>query len=173
MFRAAFTPGLKTSIVNKFAAPAALLSLVVSAGCFADGPKITGPDAGLLPLEELRTFTRVYDHVRNGYVDQIDDAKLLEFAIKGMIAELDPHSAYLDKEAFAELQASTSGEFGGVGIEVSIEDGYIKVITPIDDSPSAKAGIMSGDVVTRIDDKPIKGMDLNKAINLMLSLIHI
>lgn len=167
MFRAAFTSGFKISLVNKLVASAALLSVVISANCFAEGPKVTGPDAGLLPLEELRTFTRVYDHVRNGYVDQIDDAKLLEFAIKGMIAELDPHSAYLDKEAFAELQSSTSGEFGGVGIEVSIDDGYIKVITPIDDSPSAKAGIMSGDVVTRIDDKPIKGMDLNKAINLM------
>jgi carboxyl-terminal processing protease len=167
MFRAAFTPALKISIVNKLAAPAALLSLVISTTCLAEGPKVTGPDAGLLPLEDLRTFTRVYDHVRNGYVDQIDDATLLEFAIKGMIAELDPHSAYLDKEAFADLQASTSGEFGGVGLEVSIEEGFIKVITPIDDSPSARAGLMSGDVITRINDKPIKGMDLNKAINMM------
>lgn len=124
-------------------------------------------EPGLLPLEELRTFTRVYDHVRNGYVDEIDDAKLLEYAIKGMIAELDPHSAYLDKEAFADLQASTSGEFGGIGLEVSLEEGFVKVVTPIDDSPSAKAGIMSGDIVVRIDDNPVKGMDLNKAINLM------
>lgn len=124
-------------------------------------------DAGLLPLEELRTFTRVYDHVRNGYVDQIDDAQLLEYAIKGMIAELDPHSAYLDKEAFADLQASTSGEFGGIGLEVSLEEGFVKVVTPIDDSPSAKAGVMAGDIVVRIDDNPVKGMDLNKAINLM------
>lgn len=167
MFRAAFTPGFRTNIINKFLASAALVGLVASAACLAEGPKVTGPDAGLLPLDELRTFTRVYDQVRNGYVDQIDDAKLLEFAIKGMIAELDPHSAYLDKEAFADLQASTSGEFGGVGLEVSIDEGFIKVITPIDDSPSAKAGLMSGDVITRIDDKPVKGMDLNKAINMM------
>lgn len=124
-------------------------------------------EPGLLPLEELRTFTRVYDHVRNGYVDEIDDAKLLEYAIKGMIAELDPHSAYLDKEAFADLQASTSGEFGGIGLEVSLEEGFVKVVTPIDESPSAKAGIMSGDIVVRIDDNPVKGMDLNKATNLM------
>lgn len=124
-------------------------------------------ETGLLPLEELRTFTRVYDHVRNGYVDKIDDAQLLEYAIKGMIAELDPHSAYLDKEAFADLQASTSGEFGGVGLEVSLEEGFVKVVTPIDDSPSAKAGVMAGDIVTRIDDNPVKGMDLNKAINMM------
>jgi len=166
MFRAAFTPRLNTNVVAKHSAIGALLSLVLSTSCIADD-KATAPDAGLLPLEELRTFTRVYDHVRNGYVDEIDDAKLLEYAIKGMISELDPHSAYLDKEAFADLQASTSGEFGGIGLEVSIDEGFVKVVTPIDDSPSAKAGILSGDVVIRIDDKPVKGMDLNKAVNLM------
>ncbi len=141
-------------------------TLALTFPAVADERKATG-DAGLLPLEELRTFTRVYDHVRNGYVDEIDDAKLLEYAIKGMIAELDPHSAYLDKEAFADLQASTSGEFGGIGLEVSLEEGFVKVVTPIDDSPSAKAGIMAGDIVVRIDDNPVKGMDLNKAINMM------
>lgn len=133
---------------------------------FADDKKPI-QDTGLLPLEELRTFTRVYDHVRNGYVDEIDDAQLLEYAIKGMISELDPHSSYLDKEAFADLQASTSGEFGGIGLEVSLEEGFVKVVTPIDDSPSAKAGIMAGDIVVRIDDAPVKGMELTKAINLM------
>lgn len=145
-----------------------LISLLalLPALALADEKSTTSP-TGLLPLEELRTFTRVYDHVRSGYVDDISDAQLLEFAIKGMIAELDPHSAYLDKEAFADLQASTSGEFGGVGLEVSIDDGYVKVVTPIDDSPSASAGILAGDVVVRIDDKPVKGMDLNKAVNLM------
>lgn len=134
--------------------------------CIADEKK-TAPDTGLLPLDELRTFTRVYDHVRNGYVDEINDAQLLEYAIKGMISELDPHSAYLDKEAFADLQASTSGEFGGIGLEVSLEEGFVKVVTPIDDSPSAKAGIMAGDIVVRIDDNPVKGMDLTKAIGMM------
>jgi carboxyl-terminal processing protease len=165
MFRAAFRFRLKAPVFIQLVAPGALLSLLISPA-FADD-KVTATDAGLLPLEELRTFTRVYDHVRNGYVDEIDDAKLLEYAIKGMIAELDPHSAYLDKEAFADLQASTSGEFGGIGLEVSIDEGFVKVVTPIDDSPSAKAGILSGDVVIRIDDKPVKGMDLNKAVNLM------
>ena len=165
MFRAVFTCRFKAPIFTWLVAPCALLSLLI-APVFADD-KVTAADAGLLPLEELRTFTRVYDHVRNGYVDEIDDAKLLEYAIKGMISELDPHSAYLDKEAFADLQASTSGEFGGVGLEVSLDEGFIKVVTPIDDSPSAKAGIMSGDIVTRIDDRPVKGMDLNKAVNLM------
>lgn len=166
MFRAAFTCRFNTHVVATHSVLGALLSLLLSTICIADD-KITAPDTGLLPLEELRTFTRVYDHVRNGYVDEIDDARLLEYAIKGMIAELDPHSAYLDKDAFADLQASTSGEFGGVGLEVSLEDGFVKVVTPIDDSPSARAGILSGDVVIRIDDSPVKGMDLNKAVNLM------
>lgn len=171
MFRAAFTFRLRAPVFTRLAGPGILLSLFISpvflaASVLADD-KPAATETGLLPLEELRTFTRVYDHVRNGYVDEIDDAKLLEYAIKGMISELDPHSAYLDKEAFADLQASTSGEFGGIGLEVSIDEGFVKVITPIDDSPSAKAGILSGDVVIRIDDKPVKGMDLNKAVNLM------
>jgi carboxyl-terminal processing protease len=166
MFRAAF-PRFS---VGMSVYPATLFALVLSASVIATS--VVADEAkpaaqGLLPLEELRTFTRVYDHVRNGYVDQIDDAQLLEYAIKGMIAELDPHSAYLDKEAYADLQASTSGEFGGVGLEVSIDEGFVKVVTPIDDSPSAKAGVLAGDIVIRIDDKPVKGMDLNKAINLM------
>ncbi len=152
--------------VRSLALSSLLGALVLSVPASADEKKPTA-DAGLLPLEELRTFTRVYDHVRNGYVDEIDDAQLLEYAIKGMISELDPHSAYLDKEAFADLQASTSGEFGGVGLEVSLEEGFVKVVTPIDDSPSAKAGIMAGDIVVRIDDNPVKGMDLSKALNLM------
>lgn len=164
MFRAAFTFRFKAPVFIRFVAPCALFSVLI-APAFAEDK--TNTDAGLLPLEELRTFTRVYDHVRNGYVDEIDDAQLLEYAIKGMIAELDPHSAYLDKEAFADLQASTSGEFGGIGLEVSIDEGFVKVVTPIDDSPSARAGIISGDIVIRIDDKPVKGMDLTKAVNLM------
>ena len=163
MFRAAFISRSNAQSITK---ASALLSLVLTASCVADD-KAPSTDAGLLPLEELRTFTRVYDHVRNGYVDEIDDAKLLEYAIKGMISELDPHSAYLDKDAFADLQASTSGEFGGIGLEVSLDEGFVKVVTPIDDSPSARAGILSGDVVIRINDKPVKGMDLNKAVNLM------
>ncbi len=163
MFRAAFTSRFNAQSLAK---AGTLLSLVLTTTCAADD-KAPATDASLLPLEELRTFTRVYDHVRNGYVDEIDDAKLLEYAIKGMISELDPHSAYLDKEAFADLQASTSGEFGGIGLEVSLDEGFVKVVTPIDDSPSAKAGILAGDVVIRIDDKPVKGMDLNKAVNLM------
>lgn len=124
-------------------------------------------DEGLLPLEELRTFTRVYDHVRKGYVDEVSDAKLLEYAIKGMIAELDPHSAYLDKDAYAELQASTSGEFSGVGMEVSMDEGYIKVIAPLDGSPALKAGIKPGDIILRLDDQAMKGKTLSDAARIL------
>lgn len=132
-----------------------------------DKKKTTTQNDGLLPLEELRTFTRAYDHVRTSYVEEVSDSKMLEYAIKGLIAELDPHSAYLDKEAYAELQATTSGEFGGVGLEVGMDEGAIKVITPLDGSPSQKAGIKPGDIVVRIDDQPMKGKTLTDATRLM------
>lgn len=122
---------------------------------------------GLLPLEDLRTFTRIYDHIRSGYVEEISDATLLEYAIKGMLAELDPHSSYLDKKAFADLQVHTTGEFGGVGIEIGTENGFIKVISPIDGTPAQKAGIEAGDLIIRLNDKPVKGMNLNEAIQTM------
>lgn len=124
-------------------------------------------DQGLLPLEELRTFTRVYDQIRNGYVEELSDATLLEFAIKGMIAELDPHSAFLDKKSFENLQSNTSGEFGGIGIEVGMEDGFVKVIAPIDNTPAERAGVQAGDLIIRLDNKPVKGMSLNEAVDLM------
>lgn len=124
-------------------------------------------DQGLLPLEELRTFTRIYDQIRSGYVEELSDATLLEFAIKGMIAELDPHSAFLDREAFENLQSNTSGEFGGIGIEVGMEAGFVKVIAPIDDTPAARAGVQAGDIIIRLDDKPVKGMSLGEAVDLM------
>lgn len=152
-----------------------ILFVGLVAAQFCAAAAVTAPAAvapapqeqGLLPLEDLRTFTRVYDQIRNGYVEDISDSQLLEYAIRGMVAELDPHSAYLDKDAFSDLQANTSGEFGGVGLEVSIDEGLVKVVTPIDDSPSEKAGIHSGDIVIKIDDQPVKGMDLTKAVNLM------
>lgn len=132
----------------------------------ADKKKIS-TDESQLPLEELRTFTRVYDHVRNAYVKEVSDTQLLEYAIKGMIAELDPHSVYLDKEAFAELQATTSGEFGGVGLEVGLDEGVIKVITPLDGSPSQKAGIKPGDIIVRLDEQSMKGKTLSDAARIM------
>lgn len=124
-------------------------------------------EEGLLPLEDLRTFTRVYDHIRNSYVEELSDSTLLEYAIKGMIAELDPHSSYLDEKSFDDLQENTSGEFGGIGIEVGMEDGFVKVISPIDGTPAERAGIEAGDLIIRLDDKPVKGMDLSEAVDLM------
>jgi len=120
-----------------------------------------------LPLEELRTFVEVLDRIKAAYVEPVDDKTLLENAIKGMLSNLDPHSAYLEPEAFADLQESTSGEFGGLGIEVGIEDGFIKVVSPIDDTPASKAGIEAGDLIVKIDGKPTKGMSMMDAVGLM------
>lgn len=120
-----------------------------------------------LPLDELRTFTEVFAKVKNDYVEGVSDRDLLESAIRGMLSGLDPHSSYLDRDAFLELQEGTTGEFGGLGIEVGMEDGFIKVISPIDDTPAERAGIEAGDLIIRLDDTPVKGMSLNDAINLM------
>lgn len=120
-----------------------------------------------LPLDELRIFVEAFDRVSTAYVEEIDDKTLLEYAIKGMLAGLDPHSAYLDQKSFANLQENTTGNYGGLGLEVSMEDGFIKVIAPMDDTPAAKAGIESGDLIIRLDDKPVKGMSLSEAIDVM------
>lgn len=117
-----------------------------------------------LPLEELQRFSEVFDRIKNAYVEPVDDAKVLEDAIRGMITGLDPHSSYLEPEAFQELQEHTSGEFGGVGIEISLEDGFIRVIAPIDDTPAQKAGIKAGDLITRLDDVSVQNMGLDDAI---------
>jgi len=124
-------------------------------------------EEGLLPLDDLRTFTRVYEHIRNSYVDELSDTTLLEYAIKGMMAELDPHSSFLDADSFDSLKVNTSGEFGGIGIEVGMENGFVKVIAPIDDTPAQRAGLESGDLIIRLDEKPVKGLSLNEAVNLM------
>ena len=120
-----------------------------------------------IPVREIRTFTEVFAKIKEDYVEEVEDVQLLEDAIRGMLAGLDPHSAYLDEDEYAGLQEGTSGEFGGLGIEVSSEDGLIKVISPIDDTPAAEAGIEAGDVILRIDDSPVKGMSLNDAVKRM------
>ncbi|MBU3059214.1 S41 family peptidase [Pseudomonas indica] len=120
-----------------------------------------------LPLDELRTFAEVLDRIKAAYVEPVDDKTLLENAIKGMLSNLDPHSAYLEPEAFAELQESTSGEFGGLGIEVGVEDGFIKVVSPIDDTPASKAGIEAGDLIVKIDGQPTKGLSMMEAVEKM------
>lgn len=120
-----------------------------------------------LPLNELRTFTDVFDRIKRDYVESIDDKVLIESAIRGMLSGLDPHSSYLDEDAFRDLQTGTSGEFGGLGIEIGTEDGFIKVVAPIDGTPAARAGIMPGDLIIRLDDTPIKGMGLDEAVQRM------
>ena len=124
-------------------------------------------DIDTLPLDELRTFTEVFAKIKSDYVEEIDDAELLENAIRGMLSGLDPHSTYLIKQAYKDLQEGTSGEFGGLGIEVGLEDGFVKVISPIDDTPAQKAGIKAGDLIIRLDEKAVKGMGLNDAVKLM------
>ncbi|MEE9551738.1 MAG: S41 family peptidase, partial [Gammaproteobacteria bacterium] len=120
-----------------------------------------------LPIDELRTFTEVFAKIKNDYVEPVDDRELIEDAIRGMLGGLDPHSSYLDKESYKELQEGTTGEFGGLGIEVGMEDGFVKVISPIDDTPAQRAGIKAGDLIIRLDDTPVKGMSLNDAITRM------
>ena len=124
-------------------------------------------EAGRLPLEELRTFADVFNQIRIGYVEEIDDSTLLEYAVQGMLMGLDPHSVYLTSDAFENLQSSTSGEFNGLGLEVGMEGGYVKVISPIDGSPASEAGLQSGDVILKLNQTPLQGMSLGEAIDLM------
>ena len=120
-----------------------------------------------LPVEELRAFANVFGRIKSDYVEPVSDKKLITEAINGMLSGLDPHSAYLDAEGFKELQVGTQGEFGGLGIEVGMEDGLVKVISPIEDTPAFKAGIQSGDLIIKLDDTLVKGMTLNDAVKLM------
>jgi carboxyl-terminal processing protease len=120
-----------------------------------------------LPLEELRQLADVYGLIKSDYVEPVEDKKLLSEAIGGMVASLDPHSVYLDKKAFKEMRDSMQGKFVGLGIEVAMEDGYVKIVSPIEDSPAFRAGIKPGDLITRIDSTPIKGLTLDEAIKKM------
>lgn len=120
-----------------------------------------------LPLNELRVFAEAFNRISSAYVEEIDDKTLLENAIKGMLSQMDPHSSYLDKDSFDDLQESTSGNYGGLGIEIGMEDGFVKVISPMDDTPAAKAGIESGDLIIQLNDTPVKGMSLSDAIEAM------
>lgn len=120
-----------------------------------------------LPLKDLQQFANVFSAIKSSYVEPVTDDKLIHDAIKGMFSDLDPHSSYLDAEAFKEMESITQGGFGGLGIEIGSEDGMPKVIAPIEDTPAARAGILSGDLITHIDGKPTKGMTLNDAVKLM------
>ncbi len=120
-----------------------------------------------LPIDELRTFAEVFGKIKSDYVEPVEDKKLIDEAINGMVSGLDPHSSYLDPDAYKELQAGTQGEFGGLGIEVGMEDGFVKVVSPIEDTPAYKAGLKTGDLIMQLDDTPVKGMTLNDAVKKM------
>jgi carboxyl-terminal processing protease len=123
--------------------------------------------ASPLPIEELRTFADVFNAIKTGYVEPVEDKKLITQAVSGMLTGLDPHSQYLDADAFKDLQVNTHGEFGGLGIEVGMEDGFVKVISPIEDTPAYRAGIKAGDLIVKLDDTPVKGMTLSDAVKRM------
>lgn len=125
----------------------------------------TGPEQ--LPLETVQALSEVFQRVKENYVEEVDDQTLLENAIRGMLTGLDPHSSYLDEKATTELRIGTSGEFGGLGIVVGMEDGFVKVVSPIDDTPAARAGIRSGDLIIKLDNKSVKGMSLDDAVKQM------
>lgn len=138
------------------------LSLAIGHGVFAK--KNEGSE---LPLEALKAFTDVYHRITSDYVEKPDEKKLLEDAIRGMLSGLDPHSNFLNLEEFKELRVGTTGQFGGLGIEVGMENGFVKVISPIDDTPAKRAGVLAGDLVVRLNDKPVKGMTLSDAVKIM------
>ena len=135
----------------------------VNLSVFADKKE----EAKKLPVEDLRIFAEVFGKIKADYVEEVADKKLLTEALNGMLAGLDPHSTFLDEDHFKEMQQGTAGEFGGLGIEVGMEDGFVKVISPIEDTPAFKAGLQSGDLIIKLDDKSVKGMTLNDAVKLM------
>lgn len=124
-------------------------------------------DAKVLPLDQLRNFSDIFSRIKSDYVEDVTDEALLEHAIRGMLSGLDPHSTYLNPDEYNELRIGTSGEFGGLGIQVGMEDGFVKVISPIDDTPAYKAGLEAGDLIIRLDEKTVKGMTLNDAVKVM------
>ncbi|WP_018015338.1 S41 family peptidase [Teredinibacter turnerae] len=150
---------------------AACFFLVSAVAVWAEPqPEPNVPDndtVSVLPLEDLRVFTKAFDHIRNSYIDEIDDRTLLEYAIRGMMEQLDPHSSFLDASTYDDLQVNTTGEFGGLGIEVGTEDGFIKVVSPIDDTPAARGGVEAGDLIIKLDETPVKGLTLDEAVEKM------
>src|SRR6202165_3344358 len=156
----------KTSLVLLSAATGAALMLFVTqprAVFMGSSARAATSDT----YRQLNLFGDVFERVRSDYVEKPDDSKLVESAISGMLAGLDPHSSYMDAKSFRDMQVQTRGEFGGLGIEVTMEDGLIKVVSPIDDTPASKAGIMANDIITNLDDEAVQGLTLNQAVEKM------
>jgi len=120
-----------------------------------------------IPFEDLQAFTEVFSKVKSDYVESVDDKKLIEDAIRGMLSGLDPHSAFLNTSEFSDLKIGTTGQFGGLGIEVGMENGFVKVISPIDDTPASRAGVQASDLIIKLDERSVKGMTLNEAVKIM------
>src|SRR6202140_1987182 len=121
----------------------------------------------MLPVDDLRLFSEVFGRIKSDYVEPVEDKKLLKEAINGMLTGLDPHSAFLDQEAYRDLQVGTQGEFGGLGIEVGTEDGFVKVVAPIEDTPASRAGVQAGDLIIKLDEVSLKGVSLSDAVKKM------
>lgn len=138
------------------------VSLATSQGVLAKKEEMQA-----LPLEDLQTFVEIMNRVKADYVEDVSDSELLENAIRGMLAGLDPHSAYLNSEEFRDITIATSGQFGGLGIEVQMHNGWVRVVAPIDETPAARAGIQPGDYIIKIDETPVKGMSLSDAVKQM------
>ena len=156
----------KTSLIVLGAAAGAAVTLLVTqphTTLFGSAAKAAASDT----YRELNLFGDVFERVRADYVEKPDDSKLVESAINGMLAGLDPHSSYMDPKSFRDMQVQTRGEFGGLGIEVTMEDGLVKVVAPIDDTPAAKAGVMANDIITHLDDEAVQGLTLNQAVEKM------
>ena len=124
-------------------------------------------DDSEIPSEKIQQFVDVYKKIKDQYVDDVDDNTLFNYAIEGMVSKLDPYSDYLSKDDFSELKVGTTGRFGGIGIEITMEEGFVKIITPIDDTPAQKAGLKAGDLVIEVQDVSLKDKSLNDAVKLM------
>jgi carboxyl-terminal processing protease len=155
----------KTSLVLLGAAAGAALTLL------AFQPRILLGDSAVAAAadtyRQLNLFGDVFERVRSDYVEKPNDGKLVESAINGMLTGLDPHSSYMDAKSFRDMQVQTRGEFGGLGIEVTMEDGLVKVVSPIDDTPAARAGILANDLITHLNDEPVQGLTLTQAVDKM------
>ena len=154
------------------AATAAMLGLFVTQPLAvqpaAAAPQATQSDA----YSQLNLLGDVYERLKQEHVEKVDDKKLIEGAIKGMLEALDPHSRYMDAKAWRDMQVTTSGQFGGIGIEITSQDDLVQVISPIDETPAQRAGIMSGDLITQVDDKPLRGLTLEQASEAMKGPIN-
>ena len=161
----------KTSLVLLGAVAGAAMTMVAvqpRVTVFGASAKAAAADT----YKQLNLFGDIFERVRAHYVEKPDDTKLVEFAVNGMLNGLDPHSSYMDPKSFRDMQVQTRGEFGGLGIEVTMEDGLVKVVAPIDETPAAKAGVRAGDVITHLDDEAVQGLTLNQAVEKMRGQVN-